>query len=81
MIEAPDHLPPDYRTARTAFLTAAEAAGAELHSTVHPLTGLDGEDLAVDVAILAPEAQARVLVVSATHGVEGYGGSVWLRRS
>ena len=77
-------LAPDYPTARAAFRTAAEAAGASLRSIAHPGPGKDGEDLSVDVAALGPaDAAHRVLVVSGTHGVEGYCGSAlqteWLR--
>jgi hypothetical protein len=69
-------LSPTYPVARAAFLDAAHAAGATIQSFPHPLTGPDGEDLAVDVAELGPADAAHVvLVVSATHGVEGYCGS------
>ena len=74
-----------YAEARARFLTAAAQAGAEVTAHVHPLTGLDGEELAIDVARLGPIDAERVLVVvSATHGVEGYCGSAlqthWLGR-
>ncbi len=73
---APPVLSGDYTTARSAFLTAAEQAGASVSSTVHPRTGPAGEELALDVATLGPgDAAHRVLVVSATHGVEGFCGS------
>jgi hypothetical protein len=73
-----------YREARTRFLAEARDAGATTTSYVHPSTGLHGEELAVDVAELGPEAATDVvLVVSGTHGVEGYCGSAlqsrWLR--
>ena len=69
-------LSPSYPVARAAFLDAAVAAGARRQSYAHPLTGPQGEDLAVDVAELGPmDANTVVLVVSATHGVEGYCGS------
>lgn len=69
-------LSPDYRTARAAFLAAAESAGARRTSVPHPRRGLHGEELAVDFAELGPhDAEHVVLVVSGTHGVEGYCGS------
>lgn len=42
----------------------------------HPLTGLEGEDLAIDVAVFGPDdADVSLFIVSGTHGVEGYCGS------
>jgi hypothetical protein len=65
-----------YPEARSKFLAAAEAAGAALRHWPHPLTGPDGAALACDTARLGPPGAARVLVVlSATHGVEGLAGS------
>ena len=69
-----------YPDARAAFLDAAEAAEARLRSFPHPLTGLDGEALFVDVAEVGPvDADHVVIVVSGTHGVEGYLGSALQR--
>ncbi len=69
-----------YVDARTAFLDAAAAAGARIESHRHPLQGLQGEDLFVDVAEVGPaDAQDVILVVSGTHGVEGYCGSALQR--
>jgi len=69
-------LSPTYPLARAAFLAAAELAGAAIDTFEHPLIGPEGEALAVDVAELGPaDAEHVVLVVSATHGVEGYCGS------
>lgn len=69
-------LSPDYPTARAAFLAAATAAGARQSSHPHPLPGPAGEALSVDIAELGlADAAHVVLVVSATHGVEGYCGS------
>ncbi|MEM1333403.1 MAG: M14 family metallopeptidase [Actinomycetota bacterium] len=66
----------DYATARTRFLDAATRAGAQVTSSSHPDRGRDGEELAVDVATLgAADADAVLLVVSGTHGVEGFAGS------
>ena len=65
-----------YVDARTAFLDAAAAAGARIESFPHPMRGLQGEELFVDVAeIGAADADDVIVIVSGTHGVEGYCGS------
>ncbi|HMN75833.1 MAG TPA: M14 family metallopeptidase [Burkholderiaceae bacterium] len=65
-----------YAEARDKFLGAAEAAGLDVQSHLHPLLGRDGERLAMDVARDGPADAERVLIVSsACHGVEGYCGS------
>lgn len=65
-----------YAQARRKFLEAAAAAGLALESRAHPLKGVDGEDLALDVAWEGPrDAQALLVVSSACHGIEGYCGS------
>jgi len=75
-----------YAEAREKFLAAARSAGAIVESWPHPLTGPQGEPLACDTAWLGPPGARRALVViSATHGVEGLAGSGpqidWLRRN
>jgi hypothetical protein len=75
----------DYRAARAKFLDAARGAGAALEAIPHPERGPDGGDLATDVAWIGPrEAEAVLVMISATHGVEGFCGSGaqvdWLRR-
>jgi Protein of unknown function (DUF2817) len=80
----------DYTSARTKFLGAAAEAGLAVVSHPHPLKGPGGEDLALDLVTLCPDASApcraeRVFVVlSATHGVEGFVGAAaqvaWLRK-
>jgi len=70
-------LPATYRVARDAFCDAARATGARLASVTHPARGPEGEPLAVDVARLGrPDAPARLVVISGTHGVEGHAGSM-----
>ena len=65
-----------YVEARGKFLAAANAAGLFVESHIHPLTGRDGEALALDVVREGPADAAHVLIVSsACHGVEGYCGS------
>jgi hypothetical protein len=65
-----------YTESRDKFLAAAHAAVARVHRWPHPLAGPGGEALATDAAWIGPEDAERVLVVlSATHGVEGLAGS------
>ena len=65
-----------YEQARDRFLAEARECGATVDSYLHPRAGLDGEELAIDVARLGPDdATDVVLVVSGTHGVEGFCGS------
>ena len=65
-----------YDVARRRFLDAAASAGAEVTSFPHPQRGREGEELAIDVATLGPDdASSILLIVSGTHGVEGYAGS------
>ncbi len=69
-----------YADARASFLAAGVSVDARIQSYPHPLTGLEGEALFVDVAEVGPpDATAVVLVVSGTHGVEGYLGSALQR--
>ena len=65
-----------YDEARDKFLRAAATAGARVQHWPHPLPGPRGEALATDTAWVGPDDASRVLVViSATHGVEGFAGS------
>lgn len=76
-MSSPGRLAPDYATARERFLAAADAARAPVEHLVHPERGPSGEELAMDVAWTGRhDAPARVLVVSATHGIEGFAGSM-----
>lgn len=69
-------LDPTYAAARQRFLDAADQAGIQVTAHPHPLRGLEGEELAIDVAQLgAADADSVLVMVSATHGVEGYAGS------
>ena len=72
-----DHFPDDYRAAREAFVEAAEAAEMGVTTRVHPKThGVDGKPLFLDVATAGPRnAKRALLLISGTHGVEGYFGS------
>ena len=65
-----------YKEARAKFLNAANQANASMASLPHPLKGVDGEDLAMDLALIGePDAAHLLIVSSACHGVEGYCGS------
>lgn len=71
------HFPADYRSARAAFIEAAEAAGLGVTSRLHPRAlGADGKKLFLDTTAIGPrDAKKALLMISATHGVEGYFGS------
>jgi len=79
--------PADYVEARRSFLAAAQARGARVSSWRHPFAkGPAREDLFIDVATFGPDTATRgLLVISGTHGVEGYAGSAvqtgWLREA
>ncbi len=65
-----------YAEARSKFLAAADAAGLDVASHIHPLRGRDDETLAMDVVLDgARDARQLLIVSSACHGVEGYCGS------
>jgi len=70
-----DHFPSDYRDGRHAFIEASD--GMDVTTRVHPTaTGPDGKPLFTDVAeIGARKAKTALLLMSATHGAEGYFGS------
>ncbi|MES2784589.1 MAG: M14 family metallopeptidase [Pseudomonadota bacterium] len=74
----------DYEQARAAFVEAATKAGAQLAHHECPARGPRGEALHTDSAWLGdPGASKVVMVLSGTHGVEGFCGSGfqvhWLR--
>lgn len=78
MSKAPEaHFPADYRAARHAFIEACESADLGVTSRVHPdAKGRDGKDLFLDTTTIGPrEAEHALLLISGTHGVEGYFGS------
>jgi hypothetical protein len=65
-----------YLEARQKFLDAAADAGIYVEAKAHPLPGLQGEQLAMDVGRDGhPSAQHVLVLSSACHGVEGYCGS------
>jgi hypothetical protein len=74
-----------YAEAREKFLAAVDASGAKLlESREHPKRGPDGGRIYCDVARIGPgDAKSVLLLISSTHGIEGYCGSGahigWLR--
>lgn len=66
-----------YAVSRGRFLLAAAEAGATTHTYVHPEAHTpDGGSLSIDVAVLGPAGAPRAaLVVSGTHGPEGFVGA------
>ncbi len=81
MSEHPSGLTATYEDSRARFLDACAATGAEVTSFVHPDVGLAGEPLAIDVASLGDDdASSLLLLVSGTHGVEGFTGSALQHR-
>ena len=75
----------DYPAARAKFITAASDQGGAIETVSHPERGPDGGELATDIAWFGERSAPAVLVlISGTHGVEGFCGSGaqvdWLRR-
>lgn len=71
-----DSFSADYKRARTRFREAAASAGGALESLPHPEKGPDGADLYTDVARFGSlGAQKMLVLISGTHGVEGFCGS------
>jgi hypothetical protein len=71
------HFAASYGEARAKFLAAAEGAGASVSRHVHPTErGAEGEELSIDLAMLGEDdAPGLLLMISGTHGVEGFCGS------
>jgi hypothetical protein len=71
------YFPADYRQARRNFIAAATARGIDVITRVHPSArGPDGKKLFLDTAAIGPRDAAKaLLLISGTHGVEGYFGS------
>jgi hypothetical protein len=76
-VSVSEYFADDYAGAREAFIRAADRAGARRASYPHPSArGPAGEALSIDVAMLGPESAEHVLLVlSGTHGAEGFCGS------
>ena len=71
------HFAATYVEARDKFLAAAKLVGANVNRHIHPAArGVVDEELSIDVATLGDaSASAMLLVISGTHGVEGFCGS------
>jgi len=74
----------NYADARSRFRAACADAWVEVETRPHPLSGPDGGDLSTDIAWIGPrDARKVMLLMSSTHGVEGFCGSAcqidWLR--
>ena len=71
------YFPAGYRQARQAFIAAAQGAGTDVITRVHPTArGPDGKPLFLDTAALGPrDAKRALLLICGTHGVESYFGS------
>lgn len=80
-----NHFSETYTEARAKFLAAVQASGARLLSShTNPAKGPSGEDCITDVAWQGPaDARKLLILVSGTHGAEGYAGSgchvTWLQ--
>jgi hypothetical protein len=75
-MQAVHYFSPDYSSARQSFLTAADACNAEIVNFAAPALSAQGEELYTDVAALGPsDAVNALVVISGTHGVEGFAGS------
>ena len=65
-----------YEEARNRFLNAAEAKKIDIQSYINPNIGSLKEQLSCDTAWMGPPNAKQVLVIiSGTHGVEGFCGS------
>jgi hypothetical protein len=66
----------DYVIARQKFLTAAEAASAEMSCLQISELGPSEEPLSIDIAYIGPKSPKQLLIhTSGLHGVEGFPGS------
>ena len=75
--DSESYFPQHYRQARASFIAAAEGAGLDVVTRVLPgAQGPDGKPLFLDTTAMGPRDAARaLLLISGTHGVEGYFGS------
>ncbi|MEM9507838.1 MAG: DUF2817 domain-containing protein [Cyanobacteria bacterium P01_E01_bin.35] len=72
----PVHFDSKYAKARHNFLAASSDDATLIRSWQHPLRGIAGEKLYLDLAWFGDLTAPKVLVlISGTHGVEGYCGS------
>ncbi len=75
-MQTAQYFPPDYSSAKQSFLAAAHACGAEIESFIAPTLSTKGKELFTDVAALGQiDAVNALVIISGTHGVEGFAGS------
>jgi hypothetical protein len=76
-MSAVPHFSQTYAEARTKFFAGAQSRHLDVETQALPdWKGIDGEALAMDVALGGvTDAPGLLIVTSATHGVEGYCGS------
>jgi hypothetical protein len=76
-IDPVPHFAATYAEARDKFGAAVRSRGFELRRFEHPgVRGAQGETLSIDVAALGPaSARGMLLLMSGTHGAEGFCGS------
>src|SRR5580704_13564098 len=68
--------PSSYRGAKEAFVDASRDRGANVSSKSHCEKGPAGEDLCLNIACIGKtDSKKALVVISGTHGVEGYCGS------
>ena len=67
---------PDYAACRDHFLDLAASSGGELLRAANPAPGPDGIELSTEFLRLGPRnAERSLIMVSGTHGAEGFAGS------
>ena len=71
------HFSQSYSEARAKFVAAAGARGAEQFRHAHPAErGAEGEELSMDFALVGKrDGEGLLVLISGTHGVEGFCGS------
>jgi hypothetical protein len=76
-MKAEQHFPSDYKTARANFIAAADARELGTTNRLHATAKTrDGKALFLDTTTIGEHgAKKALLLISATHGVEGYFGS------
>ena len=75
-MEAIEYFSSTYKEARKKFLDAAQGSDVKVESIKHPHNCPQGEPLFTDVVVLGPsDAKDALVLISGTHGVEGFTGS------
>ncbi len=75
-MEGTEYFSSNYLEARNKFLEASHAVDASIESFKNPYASPEGDPLFTDVAFVGPmDAKSILVLVSGTHGVEGFTGS------